>query len=194
MNEWIIKESAPLTQAEMENNVSLMWNFFGSLGWTANAVSALAGNVEAESTVNPGRWEGDNVGNLGGGFGLVQWTPATKIRNWIVETYGNDDYTNGVYQLNRIVYESETPGTQWFSTNAYPLSFKDFTTSEQSPGYLAVVFLLNYERPADQSTSVQNYRASLAEKWYTYITGLPAPAYCRIPIWLLFKFKRGLLP
>lgn len=188
MNDWIMIESRPLTMAEMENNAEIIWNFFGSLGWTINAVSAMLGNMEAESTINPGRWEGDNVGNLSGGFGLVQWTPATKLRVWISETYASVDFTNGYFQMERIKYEHDYGG-QWIKTSKYPLTFQEWSISEKPPAYLAEAFLINYERPGDQSDSVKRYRGALAEKWYTVLTGLPAPHYFRLPVWLLFKMS-----
>ena len=192
MNDWIVAESKSLTQEEMRNNVSILWNFYGSKGWTANAVAALAGNMEAESTINPGRWENDIVGNLSGGFGLTQWTPATKLRQWVHSYYNSEDYTNGYYQMNRIIWEM-VKGEQYYPTISYPETFKEWSESNKDVGYLAEAFLVNYERPTDQSQAVKNYRATLANKWYEFITELPAPPYSNIPIWLLFKFKKGVV-
>lgn len=192
MSDWIMVETRPLTQDEMRNNVTILWNFFGSKGWTANAVAALAGNMEAESTINPGRWEGDIVGRLNRGFGLVQWTPATKIRDWIYATYNSTDYTNGEYQMERIIWEMDNR-EQYYPTSRYPETFAQWSVSEKAPAYLAEAFLINYERPLDQSQSVKNYRGKLANKWYEVITGLPAPHYFNLPIWLLFKFKKGVV-
>lgn len=182
MSSWIVIESAPLSQSQMENNVNCLMEFFQPAGWSVNAISALAGNMEAESTINPGRWQSDDVGNLAGGFGLVQWTPATNVRDWIQSYLGSTDYTNGVYQCQRIIYELDN-GLQYYPTTNYPETFTQFSVSTKSPGYLAKAFLLNYERPADQSPEMQAYRASLAEKWYTFITGQPAPK--STPAWLL---------
>lgn len=42
----------------------------------------MLGNMETESTINPGIWQSLNSGNASGGFGLTQWTPATKYINW----------------------------------------------------------------------------------------------------------------
>ncbi len=192
MSNWVVVESRPLTQEEMENNVIILWNFFSSKGWTANAVAALAGNMEAESTINPARWESDIVGRLNYGFGLVQWTPATKFHNWVESEYGNSDYKNGEYQMKRILWEMDN-GVQYYPTSRYPETFKEWSKSEKAPGYLAEAFLINYERPLDQSQAVKNYRANLADKWYEVITGLPAPHYFNLPIWLLFKFRRGVV-
>lgn len=192
MNNWVVKESSPLTQEEMENNVEILWNFFGSKGWTANAVAALAANMEAESTINPGRWESDIVGRLDYGFGLVGWTPATRFRNWVNSYYDSTDYTNGDYQMERIIWEMDN-NEGYYPTRRYPETFKEWSESEKAPGYLAEAFLINYEKPADQSQAVKNFRASLAAMWYEIITGLPAPHYFNLPVWLLFKFKKGVL-
>ena len=47
--------------------------------WTSYAVCAMLGNMWTESHVNPGIWQNLDAGNTDLGFGLVQWTPATKL-------------------------------------------------------------------------------------------------------------------
>ena len=79
---WIVAESRPLNSEEMRNNAQEQANYMINFGFTANAISAILGNEQSESTINPGRWQSDIVGNMSGGFGLVQWTPATNIINW----------------------------------------------------------------------------------------------------------------
>ena len=76
--------------------------------------------------------------------------------------------------LFRINYEVSA-NVQWIATTTYNFSFKEFATSTESVETLAKAFLLNYERPADQSVSVQNYRASLANYYYGVITGGDIP-------------------
>ena len=78
---WIVAESRPLNSEEMRNNAQEQANYMINFGFTANAISAILGNEQSESTINPGRWQSDIVGNMSGGFGLVQWTPATNIIN-----------------------------------------------------------------------------------------------------------------
>lgn len=195
MSNWISIISRPLSESEMQNNAQKVWEYGHSQGWSINAVSALCANMEAESTINPGRWEGDEVGVLDAGFGLAQWTPSTKLTDWIRSTYGSTDYSNGDYQMARFTYEANN-GLQYFQNPSYPAfnepaTFTQWLSSSRTPSYLAKSFLHNYERPGDQSTSVENYRAGLADKWYNYLSGQPAPSG-KLPIWLLFKCGRRL--
>lgn len=168
-------ESSALTTAEMQVNATYLYNVLTTyFGWSTNAVAAILGNMQAESSINPGRWQSDIVGNTSGGYGLVQWTPATKYFEMVQYFVVPDDPSAMDSNIDMIAFEVLN-GLQWISTDAYPLSFSEFTTSEESPSYLAKAFLLNYERPADQSESVQEYRASLAETWYQYITSGASP-------------------
>lgn len=169
----LFSESEPLSQTEMKVNADYIYTSLLNAGWTANSVCALLGNMQAESTINPGRWQGDNVGSTSNGYGLVQWTPSTNYTNWCNEN-GIEDPSEMDNNLVRIIYEVEND-LQWISTDAYPLSFDDFTKSNESIDYLAKAFLLCYERPADQSESVQNYRSELANNWYSYLTGSSGP-------------------
>lgn len=185
MSSWVSEDSF-LTRAQMQNNAGIIAEYMRERGWSSNAIAAMLGNMEAESTISPGRYE---VG--GTGFGLVQWTPPEKLWAWIRSTYGNTDYTNGYYQLNRILWEVVNGG-QWYNTSSYPLSFSAFTTSTLSVTYLAGAWLLNYERPVDQSAAEQARRGAKAEYWYDYITGATPPVkpVGNIEPWLYFKFRR----
>lgn len=162
--------SQPLTQSEMEVNAKYIFSYLTAKGWTKNSICALLGNLQAESSINPGRWQSDNVGSTSNGYGLVQWTPSTKYTEWCT-TQGYSDPSEMDNNLKRIIYEVDN-GLQWISTNTYSLSFKEFTSSVMSVSDLAKAFLLNYERPKDQSEPVQNYRSELASNWYTYLTGV----------------------
>lgn len=170
MNNWVVNERGPIGNSGMANNASIIRLFFTDSKWTINAISAIVGNMQAESGINPGRWENDNVGNLGGGFGLVQWTPATKLRNWIRSTYGDSDYSNGDYQLERVIYELNN-GLQYAPAKGFKENFYEWTQSTKKPGYLAAAFLCNYERAADTGWGAQIKRARIAEAWYQTFTG-----------------------
>lgn len=165
-----MSESGAIGSAGMANNADIIKDCFYDSGWTINAISAIVGNMQAESGINPGRWENEDVGNLSGGFGLVQWTPATKLRNWIDAMYGDGDYTNGDYQLARIIYELDN-GLQYAPAKGFKESFSEWATSYKKPGYLAAAFLCNYERAADTGWGAQIRRARIAESWYQTFTG-----------------------
>ena len=171
--EWFIpgdiNNTRPLTEEESKKNWLAFWQFFKSKGWTANAVSGILGNSFYESTVNPNRWEGDipfaqPVASRG--YGLVQWTPWTKIIDWLTEKgYYPDVSKFGLGECERIQWEMEN-NQQWIATTTYPESFRDFSVSTKDPYTLAIEFLANYERPADPN---QPQRGDKAREIYDYI-------------------------
>ena len=171
-------ESEPLSEKEMRVNAIYIKNYLVNEGWSINAIAGMLGNMQAESTINPGRWQSDDVNNTSMGYGLVQWTPATKYIDWCNETAGETGPVDpSLMDLNiqRILYELEN-NLQWIATSSYNFTFEEFSKSDLAVSDLAKAFLLNYERPADQSESVQNYRASLGEAYYELISGdTPTP-------------------
>lgn len=158
-----------LTQSQMEENASYIWQKLSENGWTIQAVSGMLGNMQSESTINPGIWQNLDPSNPELGYGLVQWTPSTKYTNWCAErglSPGNIDSA-----LERIEWELEN-GVQYYPTTNYPETFAEFKVSTKSPYYLAGAFLYNYERPAEPNPTL---RGSQAENWYTYLSGSPPP-------------------
>lgn len=170
--------SHALNLAQMKINADFIYFYLTAQGWTVEAISGLLGNMEWESSINPGRWQSNNVGNYSGGYGLVQWTPATNYTNWsgIVGDFSTMDNN-----LSRIMYELAN-NLQYIPTASYPLSFSDFTTSTQTPYYLACAFAWNYERSAvvisgteEEKEALRERRGGSANSWYAYLTGSPPP-------------------
>lgn len=155
-----------LNEAQMQGNVDYIYHDMTAHGWSVNAIAGMLGNMEKESTINPGIWQGLKEGNMDGGFGLVQWTPASKYINWADET-GFADYTDIGPNVSRIYWELEN-NEQYYRTNAYPLTFSEFKVSTLSPSYLARAFCFNYERPDTPDVAS---RERYANKWYEYMTG-----------------------
>lgn len=165
MTSYYNPESRALTLDEMTTNGNFILNYLTPKGWTRNAICGMLGNMQTESSINPARWQSDDVGNMSGGVGLVQWTPATKYIDWA-------NSMSYVWQtmesnLERILYEVAN-GLQWIQTSDYPLSFTEFTQSTETPEYLAQAFIRNYERPADQN---QPARSTQARYWWDNLTG-----------------------
>lgn len=154
-----------LTLEEMQNNAKYIYSYLSARGWTLNAIAGMLGNMQTESTINPGIWQNLDEGNTDGGFGLVQWTPATKLINW-ADGLG-EDYTAMDTQLLRIETELIS-GDQYYPTTSYPETFREFAFSTADPYYLGMAFLANYERPAEPN---QPIRGEQAEYWYTYLSG-----------------------
>lgn len=173
-----------LTKTEMENNALLVWNYFGARGWTLEAVCGMLGNMQVESTINPGLWYGFIVG--GPSYGLTQWDPYTKYSNWAGEGWEN----NGDKQCERIQYEVDN-GLQWFSNSAAPIvnppiTFREFSVSTLDVETLANYFLWYYEHPAD---AIQPVRAKNARRWYEFLSGVtPYPTRKKkMPIWMYLR-------
>ena len=159
-----------MTQAEMQQNVYEIYNqLCGVYHWTVEAVSAVLGNMQHESYINPAQTQiGYPIGTLSGGYGLVQWTPASKFKNWAWAN--NHSIESGFWQIYALNFSPW--GTEWISTSAFPESYDDFKNSTQSVAYLTECFLKNYERA---SVSALAQRIAYAEAWYTYLTGHAPP-------------------
>lgn len=165
-----IGASSACNSTQQQVNAKYIYSYLKNKGWTINAVSAILGNMQAESSINPGRWQSNNVGG-GPAFGIVQWDPYSKYIDWATSN-GFSDYTTMDANLARIIWEVDNK-QQWYGRLEWAgMSFKEFSQSNESVSYLARGFLLCYERPADQSESVQNYRASLANSWYEFLSGV----------------------
>lgn len=193
MSNWVTNERGAIGQAEMENNATIIDTFFTQCGWSKEAIAAILGNMQPESGINPARWENDDVGNLTGGFGLVQWTPATKFILWCTEQFNmgllpDSNYMSGDNQLFRILYEIEN-GLQYSPTPAFKESFYEWSVSDKNPGYLAAAFMMNYERPLKQGYAVQIQRAKNARRWYMFLTGTDPGGW--IPPGLLAILKKS---
>lgn len=156
-----------LTQTQMEENASYVWQKLSTSGWSIEAVSGMLGNMQSESTINPGIWQNLDPTNPELGYGLVQWTPSTKYTSWCNER--GIDPSSMDSALARIEYELEN-NIQYYPTQSYPESFAEFKISKKSPYYLAGAFLYNYERPAEPNPAL---RGNQAQAWYTFLTGEP---------------------
>ena len=172
----IINSNSYLSVSQMYNNAMYIASYFYQHGWTINAIAAILGNMQTESNMNPGIWESLDEGNTEGGFGLVQWTPATKLINWCDSLHLS--YKDIDAQLARILYEMDN-GLQYYPTDNYPETFKEFSTSTKSCEYLAGAFLYNYERPKSPNTEKRGEQARywyyiLAETDPDWLMGVPA--------------------
>lgn len=199
MSSWITGNRF-LAMSEQKKNAVLVNAFFEGRGWTRNSIAAMLGNMQSESSINPGIWE--SLKPYKGGYGLVQWTPYTKYSNWA----GDGWQDNGDKECAMIIHELEEGG-QWIETKKYPMSFREFTQSDGDIKMLADVWLRNYERPANLN---QPQRGTQAVTWYNYLYGdmppkppdvdptpdpepkPPEGGWSKIPLWLYMKWGNGL--
>lgn len=176
--------SNALNQSQMEVNATYLYNALTSRGWSINAIAGILGNMQAESSINPGRWQGNNVG-VGPAYGIVQWDPFTKYTTWALNQ--GLDPSEMDSNLSRIDYEIAN-NLQWIPTSQYNFSFQEFTTSTETPEYLASAFLKNYERAG---VEVEEQRRTNARYWFDYLGGItptPTKKEHKFP-WVLYAKK-----
>lgn len=184
-----IKGNRYLSTGEMQNNAQIIFNTLLAKGWTENAIAGMLGNMQKESTINPGIWQNLNP-SPSLGWGLVQWTPSTNFTVWAAANgYAND---SGDAQLIWIDTVTTSVG-QWIPTAQFPETFGEFKVSTQTPEYLADCFLKNFERPAEID---QPDRQRYARYWFDWWDGSPVPPpnpnpepdwKASMPIWIALK-------
>ena len=167
-----------LSESQSLENAQLIANHFSGSEWSKEAVSALAGNMRHESSVNPNMYEYGKDWADDWGFGLVQWTPRSKYWNW-AEANGLPP-REGDSQLARIDYEVDN-NIQWVANghanrygyaDKYDFSFSAFRTNAQSltVEQLTEAFMWNYEGPAySAGTGSLSERQAFARKVFNTI-------------------------
>lgn len=149
---------------EMTGNAYMVFSFFTKLGFTNEAIAGLLGNMQAESGINPGRWQNGS----GPGYGLVQWDPASNYLNWAAGQGIdiNDADSNGDGQCT-LINLCESVG-QWLpnSSHGYTYTWAQFAalTDVDTAVY---AFLWQYERPSVPHTE---NRITYAHYWYDIIS------------------------
>lgn len=160
-----IKGNFYCNTAQRQNN-ALQIKGWCSRNWqelTDDALYGLLGNMEQESTINPGLWQGFRVGWKG--WGLVQWTPYTNFTTWAAGNgYESDD---GFAQMLWI-RDVTVPFGQWIPTSAYPESFAEWASNEKGWDWSTRCFLYNFERAG--SAELQK-RLNYASGWKAYFEG-----------------------
>lgn len=168
----VVSKNAYLTMAEMTENAEYILGYLLNRGWTRNAICGMLGNMQSESTINPGIWQSLNsydstpyIEVQGQGYGLVQWTPFNKYTVWARDNGYN--YADINAQLDRILYEVAN-NIQWFGGVSDTMTFQQFTQSTDTPENLAYAFISTYEHPADPN---QPDRQTQARYWWDNLSG-----------------------
>lgn len=159
-----------------------IWNYLKGKIKNEYGVAGLIGNLEAESGLYPNRVQGDvpfsdysvqyteqvdsgiiseyefvNNAPNGGGYGLAQWTSPTRKQALY------DMYKTGYTSIGSIDLALDY---LWFELqNDYSnvLYVLQIATSVRQA---SDTVLHNFENPLVQSTSIEEYRASLGQRYY----------------------------
>lgn len=176
-----------LPQDQQLHNAQIVANFLIKLGREKNAICGLLGNMSHESSINPNMYEYGYSWGSNRGFGLVQWTPRTKLSNWCSSK--GLDFRKGESQLQRIEFEVNNE-IQWLKTREYNFSFKEFSknTPRLDVNKLTHAFQKNYERPANPMASLPKRQefARLCLKKLDFTgskdTNIPVPSDDKPPV------------
>lgn len=159
---WIQVETAQLPTGDMDNNAICVYSYLSREGWSNAAIAGVLGNMAAESSINPARWQGDTIGS--GGYGLVQWTPASNYINWAAAN--NIDRTdadeNGNGQLEYLI---STWSSHWIPTSEFTYTYAQFIALTDY-AEATKAFLYEYERPGVPRLQE---RLDAAERYYNMI-------------------------
>lgn len=136
MATWI-SSNAPLSQSQMENNAEIIVELLTAKGVNDRAIAAILGNMQAESTINPGRHE-----TGGQGYGLIQWTPQSVLIDH-AENIGLTDYENGSVQVETLLSELGGVNNDWYTTAAFIQPYYDSGATSDMIGITADEFLKN---------------------------------------------------
>ena len=191
---WIVKvgveTSAYLTQSEMENNATEFYGYFNSKGFTIESICGMLGNLQRESTINPGLKQTSSTSS---GWGLIQWTPSSDLTDY-ANTYGVE-WSLGEIQTQLMWDEIINGyGGQWIPKPAlgYNYTGEEFSKltdiAESCKAYL-------YERERAGIEALTE-RLTYANNWYEYLTGItpptpptpPTPTKRKsMPVWMMCK-------
>lgn len=168
---WIVKVGVGeyLARAEMENNATEFYAYFNNKGFTLESVAGMLGNIQQESTINPGIKQTKSTSS---GWGLIQWTPSTNLTEYA--TTQGSGWSSGEIQSQLIWDEIINGyGGQWIpkSEKGYGYTGKEFAeltdVNEACKAYL-------YERERAGIEALAK-RLAYANNWYEFLTGVTPP-------------------
>ena len=165
---WVVIEGTGkyLTRAQMENN-AVEFNAYFAGKYTLESICGMLGNIQRESTLNPGIKQ---TASASSGWGLIQWTPSTNLTHY-AGAQGRD-WKDGSLQCQLINAEVlEGYGGQWIPTKKYPytgLQFSQLTDVEEA------VRAYCFERERAGVVALEQ-RIDNGRNWFEYLSGAPAP-------------------
>ena len=168
----------------MATNEQIIWQYLKSQGFSDAGAAGLMGNLYAESALNPKNLQQTYEKKLG-------YTDNTYTQAVDNGTYGNFVRDSAGYGLAQWTYWSRKQNllnfAQQKNKSIGDLNMQlDFLISELQSGYKSLLqtlktttsvkeasngVLLQFERPADQSVTVQNKRAAYGQGYYDKYAG-----------------------
>lgn len=160
------------------SNEEKIWNYLCATLGNAYGAAGLMGNLYAESALDPKNLQ--NSGNTK--LKLTDAEYTTMVDNGIYSNFANDGYGYGLAQwtyktrkLNLLSYARQQKASIGDLETQLAFLMKELESyssvlkvlkSASSVKEASDVVLLKFEKPADQSVSVQTKRASYGQKYY----------------------------
>lgn len=182
---WTVVETdsyGQLTDDQIIGNALMVRDYLQPRGWTLDAICGACGNLAWESYINPGQWQGGHYEDMSYGYGLGQWTPATKLKDF-AEARGLTWRGNGDTQCLMI---DEDAG-QWHASysedgtlHTPPMSYADFKKLAPPVGTYVLatkLWLWYWEDPgyAESQRSLSNRLAWAGRIWDAFGQTPPQP-------------------
>lgn len=161
-----------------------IWNFLIGKGLNAYGAAGLMGNLYAESALNPANLQnsyekklgytddtyttsvdnGDytNFVNDSAGYGLAQWTYYSRKQNLLDYARSKDKSIGDLEMQLEFLYKE--------LSESYKAVLSALKTAT-SVLFASNTVLMQYEKPADQSTSMQEKRAGYGQAYYDKYAG-----------------------
>ncbi len=161
-------------------DAKIIWDFLKKQGLNDFGVAGLMGNLYAESGLRPINLQNtyekslgltdaeytaavdqklyNNFANDKAGYGLAQWTYPTRKQNMLTfHSKKGASIGDLTTQLEFLMHELN---------GSYKTSVLEVLKNAKSVLEASNAVLLKFERPADQSVTVQNKRAEYGKKYY----------------------------
>lgn len=170
--------AASLINNEEADREKAIWTFLSGKGLNAYAVAGLMGNLYAESALRPNNLQNSFEGKLGmsdkgyttavnngsyknfvhdgAGYGLAQWTWHTRKQNLLNFARAQDKSIDDLQMQLEFL---------WQELQGYKKSMAALKAGKSIKS-VSDVILTDFEKPADQSSSVKNRRANFGREIY----------------------------
>lgn len=195
-----------LSQEQFINNFWYIAPRIHDYGFTNYAIACMCGAFSKETWFNPGAYQGYRPipDNPQLGYGIIQWTPATIILNWLSENGLNREEMEPQLQflckVEMDAYISGDTGTNrgWYSTSAYPLGYDDFANIQESDGtieYFVKAFFYDRLRGGQSAIETIPERVTWGEYFWSLIKNIdfdeepqpPEPPTKKSKFWLYMR-------
>lgn len=149
------EQTVSQSSGDMTSNGLVVAKKLAAKGLSKAAVAGVLGNLQLESGINPKQAQ---IGG-GGGFGLAQWTPRSKIRAWL-DANGMTDVSDDDLEGQATMLASEA--TRKSAWAGHDTEYDDWK-STSDPKKAAVDFRAGYERAGVPNDAL---REQYAQDWY----------------------------